>query len=793
MQTLQRVGLALSQDKTVILLATTGTSAASILQKVKRNIEQAPHLEIRVGTERMFFKIASSHVYLGAVITYRNFELMNLKSRLQKAWGCFWRLHHLLINRALSLKARVRLWQTCVFSILRYSLHSMGLPPQGPTMLRQAVNRQLRLIARSPAHLWHTTTEEIYRRVQVEDPWHTLCRQFTTLATRPALVYQVQGIQNWLTILDTTFTIAHASPAPTPPLAPTSSAQSGPSSSTSVQLASRGAHAPRSLACAVCHRVFDSLGALRNHEAHAHRQEKSAAAKLQQQAHTTPSTEVVQHPSPRTHSEASALPYMQSRHQVQVHSNDELLQRGLPARLRSADAQTRFVCLHSIDGLCICRHCRRECNSWDDLKIHIFTKSCSALFPNARDPIFPPFDASSLGCYWDQHLHTLAESGWEAVTTYLKSTRPQHFRYCPICGQGLVQARGITLHIQAFHPWAQEALQQARDHTAQHRRSLALGAKCRYCDQVYRSFETKHASECPAIIYAKTLCLLHFPQDPRLQLPSQQHGPRGYHKGGAARSCSRAPASADDGASGSQLYDGTDPIPPVTSTGECHTPSDPGGSAHPVCNLHDGHSHQIRGRRLNEPPEQVHPPRAERSGGKERTGQDGQSPGDDRSRPEETISASCQNPESGASARLRQSTLEQTGYGGGAPEALVSKMAQLLLRHEDFITGLSQSTSWVLFEGTAPPLSAVGAQARLGQEWHRMKRDSPESISQPLRTILFQTWAAELKNRLEAISRDPASKQQALGLQAMEEPDLFPYKKWNATHRASKTFRIVRL
>ncbi|OLP80087.1 hypothetical protein AK812_SmicGene39535 [Symbiodinium microadriaticum] len=52
------------------------------------------------------------------------------------------------------------------------------------------------------------------------------------------------------------------------------------------------------------------------------------------------------------------------------------------------------------------------------------------------------------------------------------------------------------------------------------------------------------------------------------------------------------------------------------------------------------------------------------------------------------------------------------------------------------------------------------------------------------RTILFQTWAAEVKGRLEAIMRDQASKQQALGLQAMEEPDLFPYKKWNATHRA---------
>ena len=372
-QTLQRVGLALSQDRTVILLATTGTSTASILQTVKRIIDQVPHLDLRVGAERMFFKTATSHVYLGAVITYRNVELLNLKNRLQNAWGCFWRLHHLLINRALSLKSRVRLWQACVFSILRYSLHSMGLPPQGPTMIRQAVNRQLRLIARSPAHIWHTTTEEIYRRVQVEDPWSILCRQHTALEAKPALVYQVQGIQHWLTTLNTTFTISCDSPTNIPQPASPPHAQQVPTIPSNWP-DTRDVHAPRSLTCAVCHRVFDSLGALRNHEAHAHKQEKAELAKLQQQANTSPPSDMVQHPSPRTHLGSSTLPYLQSRRQVQLHSQDTLPMHGLPNRLLSADVQTRFVCLHSVDGLCICRHCRRECHSWDDLKVHIFTK-----------------------------------------------------------------------------------------------------------------------------------------------------------------------------------------------------------------------------------------------------------------------------------------------------------------------------------------------------------------------------------------------------------------------------------
>ena len=531
-QTLQRVGLQLSQDKTVILLGSIGTSSASLLHKVKHFIDKVPHLAIRVGAEQMSFKIATSHTYLGAVISYRNFELSNLKHRLHKTWGSFWRLHHLLISRALSMKTRVRLWRACVFSILRYSLLSVGLPPQGPTMIRQAVNRQLRLIARSPGHIWHTTAAEISHRVQVEDPWLLLCRQHAALATRPKLLYNVSGMDHWLTLLNTTFTY-HPNP-PTPSFTPDlQSASQHCAASPTLQLIGRDVHAPRRLVCEVCSRTFDSLGALRNHEAHAHKRETAQSNSVQSEENGAGQTGTVQHPGLRTRTSEDALPYMQLRRQVHQPLHEELLLHGLPSHMQTADAQTRFVILHSQQGLSICRHCHRECHSWEGRK------------------------------------------GPE------QAQRPQH------------------------------------DH--------------------------------------------------------QDHG---------------------------------------------------------------------RGQRRQFQPQS-------------------------RNQPQETHRGSD-------SLHLHKRALE----------SLVGKMAQLMLRHEDFHTGLAQSTSWVLFEGTVPPLSTIAAQARIAQEWHRMKRDTPESIRQPLRTILFQTWAAELKGRLESITRDPASKQQALGLQAMEEPDLFPYKKWNAAHRA---------
>ena len=108
------------------------------------------------------------------------------------------------------------------------------------------------------------------------------------------------------------------------------------------------------------------------------------------------------------------------------------------------------------------------------------------------------------------------------------------------------------------------------------------------------------------------------------------------------------------------------------------------------------------------------------------------------------------------------------------------KLAQLLLRHEDYLNGLAQSTTWVMFQGTAPPLSTIPAQ--ISEQWQISKAEQPASIR--LRTVLFQTWASELKSRVEALATDQAKRQEAVRLEALTEADTFHYKKWNPTLRA---------
>eukprot|EP00439_Symbiodinium_sp_Y106_P057591 s2999_g8.t1 len=82
-------------------------------------------------------------------------------------------------------------------------------------------------------------------------------------------------------------------------------------------------------------------------------------------------------------------------------------------------------------------------------------------------------------------------------------------------------------------------------------------------------------------------------------------------------------------------------------------------------------------------------------------------------------------------------------------EGLVPKLAQLLLRQEDYLNGLAQSTTWVMFQGTAPALSTIPAQATISEQWQITKVEQPASIRHPLRTVLFQTWASELKKQYD--------------------------------------------
>eukprot|EP00439_Symbiodinium_sp_Y106_P018170 s6476_g2.t1 len=106
-------------------------------------------------------------------------------------------------------------------------------------------------------------------------------------------------------------------------------------------------------------------------------------------------------------------------------------------------------------------------------------------------------------------------------------------------------------------------------------------------------------------------------------------------------------------------------------------------------------------------------------------------------------------------------------------------MAALLLRHEDQFGVLAQSTAWVMFMGTAPPLSVVAPMAAVASQWHKDQRERPGSLKFPLRVLLFQSFLHSMGQALEKLTNDPAYKAEAIRLEILQEQDQLPFLRWN--------------
>jgi len=117
-------------------------------------------------------------------------------------------------------------------------------------------------------------------------------------------------------------------------------------------------------------------------------------------------------------------------------------------------------------------------------------------------------------------------------------------------------------------------------------------------------------------------------------------------------------------------------------------------------------------------------------------------------------------------------------------DSLVEHMAQLLIRHDNFWNGMQMSTGWIMFLGTAPPLTTLPLLYQIGTEWHRMKAEEPASLQQPMRVILYQTWANEMRKRVHELQTDQEKMQEAVRRGILTETGHFKFVQWNKEAQA---------
>ena len=182
---LDSAGMKVNFQKTVILLRLEGSTHKSVLKKhtMKQNGQTflcVPHMG-----RTLRIPIVHEHVYLGTKISYYKFEDSTLSYRLHISRVTFLRLRPLLTGRkALPLHLRVRLWVACIQSSSLHGLDATGLTPTGCGILHRRFTRDIRQLARSPSHITHETTAQVFERLGLPLPLEHVHRTWSKRASK---------------------------------------------------------------------------------------------------------------------------------------------------------------------------------------------------------------------------------------------------------------------------------------------------------------------------------------------------------------------------------------------------------------------------------------------------------------------------------------------------------------------------------------------------------------------------------------------------------------------------------
>ena len=485
-QTLQSLGMDVSTDKTVVLVALKGKDAASLLKTHTMRRLGRRFLQLQHPAGSMTLPLKHTHTYLGVRISYGHFERKTAKHRLQLAWVAFHRLHRLLKHPLLPVSKRIQLWQSSVWSIARYGISATGVDDVSAQLLHSQFMRQLRMVARSPAHISRESNAQLLARLGLESPIATLathCANRVQASSHSVGHLQAPNVQQWWTLVLSGLRTALADITASSPPA-------------SLQEVTEVVN--YSWTCAHCSQHFPSFHALNVHVGKKH---------------------------------------PESRAPKEPHR---------PTRNRITDA---YRC-HAKQGLPWCKHCDHKFHSWAAFMGHHSQKACSVLyasvlsdtaglagatntveaspptvapalevndvsspdvFPNTAPPfahgVFAPeggvaavsvpvVDAEAdRPIFYRTHLQQLAENrDLRALASAIRACAPLNF--CPECGQWCAQSVYITRHAVRMH-------ESVRLHEKQVERWMQARGRirrpCEWCDEWYGSRPLQHLAGCPVL------------------------------------------------------------------------------------------------------------------------------------------------------------------------------------------------------------------------------------------------------------------------------------------------------
>ena len=117
---------------------------------------------------------------------------------------------------------------------------------------------------------------------------------------------------------------------------------------------------------------------------------------------------------------------------------------------------------------------------------------------------------------------------------------------------------------------------------------------------------------------------------------------------------------------------------------------------------------------------------------------------------------------------------------------LVKALARLALRMEDSLAITMLDSEFVIFLQTSVtenPWSITDSLFKVASSWKSQKDSQPETLTQPLRSILFHAMVTGLQLQLAQMEENEQVRQRAQEMGLLESGDVYPYLQWSAEHK----------
>ena len=251
---LTSTGMQVNAAKSQLIIQLQGATGKRWLKAHLHRAKEGFTVSVGTPSHPIYLPRVSHFTYLGVVASLGSFEMQTCKHRLRAGAQVRHRLLRVLHSAGLRVRQRAILYQACVRSSFLYGQHAVGVTFGVLRKLEAQDAKNLRGIARSPAHLWHERSQTLRARLGLRSVHHMLVKLYQNRGRR---CLELES-RNWF-------------------LGQWSWLHSAEVSSTGNEGGLHAATCTRAVACERCGQYFTSMGQVRKHMRSAHGTEHCSA------------------------------------------------------------------------------------------------------------------------------------------------------------------------------------------------------------------------------------------------------------------------------------------------------------------------------------------------------------------------------------------------------------------------------------------------------------------------------------------------------------------------------------